>query len=164
MELHGDRVVLRSLAEAQVARLAEIGGEPEVARWWAGIDEAYLREELVAGLSFAILSEGELAGLIQFYEELEPEFRHAGMDLFLGSAFQDRGLGTDTVRTMARYLIRERGHHRLTIDPAAHNDRAIRCYENVGFRRVGIMREYWLDPDGVQRDGLLLDLLASELA
>ncbi len=147
-----------------MARLAEIGGEPEVARWWAGIDEAYLREELVAGLSFAILSEGELAGLIQFYEELEPEFRHAGMDLFLGSAFQDRGLGTDTVRTMARYLIRERGHHRLTIDPAAHNDRAIRCYENVGFRRVGIMREYWLDPDGVQRDGLLLDLLASELA
>jgi hypothetical protein len=25
------------------------------------------------------------------------------------------------------------------------------------------MREHWLDPEGVWRDGLLLDLLASEL-
>ena len=63
---------------------------------------------------------------------------------------------------MARHLIHDRGHHRLTIDPAAHNERAIRCYEKVGFKRVGIMREYWLDPEGVWRDGLLLDLLARE--
>ena len=49
------------------------------------------------------------------------------------------------------------------IDPAADNERAIRCYEKAGFRRVGIMREHWLDPDGAWRDGLLMDLLASEL-
>ena len=49
------------------------------------------------------------------------------------------------------------------IDPAAHNERAIRCYEKVGFKRVGVMREYWRDPEGVWRDGLLLDLLADEL-
>lgn len=60
-------------------------------------------------------------------------------------------------------MIDDRGHHRITIDPAAHNDRAIRCYEKVGFKRVGVMREYWLDADGVRRDGLLLDLLAAEL-
>ncbi len=164
MELHGDRVVLRPLAEEDLVALAELGCESETARWWAGIDEPYLREELKAGLSFAILLEGEVAGMIQYYEELDDEFRHAGMDLFLGTRFQDRGLGTDTVRTMARYLVREREHHRLIIDPAADNERAIRVYEKVGFRPVGIMREYWRDPDGVWRDGLLLDLLASELA
>ena len=168
MELHGDRVVLRPLAEEHLSALVELGREQEVARWWAGIDEAYLRAELAAGLSFAVVAPGafgqrEVAGLIQYYEEEDEEFRHAGMDLFLGSAFQGRGLGSDAVRTLARYLVRERGHHRLIIDPAADNDRAIRCYEKVGFRRVGIMREYWRDPAGVQRDGLLLDLLASEL-
>ncbi len=163
MELLGDRVVLRPLAEQHLPALAELGRDPEVARWWPGIDEPSLREELAAGLSFAIVAEGEVAGVVQFYEELDEQFRHAGLDLFLGPPFRDRGLGTDTVRTMVRYLIHERGHHRLIIDPAAHNERAIRCYENVGFRRVGVMREYWLDPDGVRRDGLLLDLLASEL-
>ena len=101
--------------------------------------------------------------MIQHYEETDEEFRHAGIDLFLGAPYHGRGLGTDAVRTMARHLIDDRGHHRLTIDPAAHNERAIRCYEKVGFKRVGVMREYWLDAEGVWRDGLLLDMLAAEL-
>jgi aminoglycoside 6'-N-acetyltransferase len=163
VELRGDRVVLRPLAEADVARVVELGRDPDVARWWRGIDDPYVREKVTDGVTFAILDDGEVAGMIQYHEEDDEEYRHAGMDLFLGTPFQDRGLGTDTVRTMARYLIEERGHHRLTIDPAAHNDRAIRCYEKAGFRRVGVMREYWLDPDGVWRDGVLLDLLAPEL-
>ncbi len=164
MELYGDRVILRPLAEQDVARIVELGSDSEVARWWAGIDEQYVREKVVEGLTFAVVSDGEVAGMIQFHEEDDEEYRHAGMDLFLGTRFQDRGLGTDTVRTMARYLVREREHHRLIIDPAADNERAIRVYEKLGFRPVGIMREYWRDPDGVWRDGLLLDLLASELA
>ena len=93
----------------------------------------------------------------------QPDFRHAGIDIFLSAGFQGRGLGPDAVRTVARHMIDDRGHHRLTIDPAADNAYAIRCYEKVGFRRVGVMREYWRDPDGVWRDGLLLDLLAKEL-
>jgi aminoglycoside 6'-N-acetyltransferase len=67
------------------------------------------------------------------------------------------------VRALARHLIEERGHHRLTIDPAADNEAAIRAYERVGFRRVGLMREYWRAPDGTWRDGLVMDLLAREL-
>ena len=35
--------------------------------------------------------------------------------------------------------------------------------EKVGFRPVGITREYWRSPDGEWRDGLLMDLLAREL-
>ena len=163
MELRGDRVVLRPLAEEDVARIVELGTDPEVARWWAGIDETYIREKVTDGVTFAILDGGEVAGMIQYHEEDNEEYRHAGMDLFLGTPFQDRGLGTEAVRTLARHLIETRGHHRLTIDPAASNERAIRCYEKVGFRRVGVMREYWLDPGGVWQDGVLLDLLAPEL-
>ena len=90
-------------------------------------------------------------------------YRHAGIDLFLGAPYQDRGLGTDTVRTLARHLVHDRGHHRLTIDPVAHNARAIRAYEKAGFRPVGVMREYQREPDGTWSDGLLMDLLAREL-
>jgi aminoglycoside 6'-N-acetyltransferase len=56
-----------------------------------------------------------------------------------------------------------RGHHRFTIDPAAHNEHAIRAYEAVGFRPVGRMRDYERAPDGTWHDGLLMDLLVSEL-
>ena len=63
----------------------------------------------------------------------------------------------------SHFLIDERGHHRLTIDPAAHNTNAIKAYERVGFRPVGVMRKYERGPDGEWHDGLLMDMLAEEL-
>jgi aminoglycoside 6'-N-acetyltransferase len=56
-----------------------------------------------------------------------------------------------------------RGHHRITIDPAVANERAIRAYEGVGFKQVGVMRRYERGADGDWHDGLLLDLLPEDL-
>jgi aminoglycoside 6'-N-acetyltransferase len=166
VELRGERVVLRPLRVEDAPRLAELAADPEVARWWPDLDERELvkkAERRPGAAGFAVLHDGEIVGLVQYHEELDREYRHAGIDLFIGAPFQDRGLGADTVRTIARHLVDDRGHHRLTIDPVAHNARAIRCYEKVGFRRVGVLREYQREPDGTWRDGLLLDLLAREL-
>ena len=163
--LRGRSVVVRPLRADDVARVAEIQAEPGVVRWWGPPDEADLRRQADGSAdekAFAIEWEGELVGLIQYHEENDPDFRHAGIDVFLTEGAQGRGLGTDAVRTLARYLIDERGHHRLTIDPAAENAPAIRTYEKVGFRTVGVMREYWLSPEGTWQDGLLMDLLARE--
>jgi len=62
-----------------------------------------------------------VVGLVQYHEEDDPMYRHAGIDIFLSEDVQGQGLGTEAVRTMAEYLIRERGHHRLVIDPAAQH-------------------------------------------
>jgi aminoglycoside 6'-N-acetyltransferase len=164
--LEGERVLLRPLEPGDVGRLTEIGAEPEVARWWGEITREHLlakaegRDEATA---FAVEHGGELIGLAQFSEPGEDEFEHANIDLFLTSTVHGRGLGRDAVRTLARWLVDECGHHRLTIDPALANEQAIRAYEAVGFKRVGVLRRYWRDPDGVWQDGLLLDLLAEEL-
>ncbi|MFF8941726.1 aminoglycoside 6'-N-acetyltransferase [Streptomyces sp. NPDC014864] len=156
MELRGERVVLRSVADGDGESLDRIVREPEVAAWWSPPDD-------YAGM-LAVVLEGEVIGAVQFEEETDPEFRHAGIDVFLTARQHGKGLGTDTVRTLARWLVRERGHHRLTIDPAAANTAAIRCYRRVGFKPVGIMRAYWRDHrTGAWQDGLLMDLLAHEL-
>jgi aminoglycoside 6'-N-acetyltransferase len=167
VELRGERVVLRTLVDSDVARLVEIGREPEFSRWWPDLDETNLVEK-AAGASgavvFTITLGEEVVGIAQFYEEDDRQYRHAGIDLGLATAWQGQGLGTDTVQTLVRHLVHERGHHRVVIDPAAHNHRAIRCYEKAGFRRVGVMRRYERDADGSWHDGLLMDLLADELA
>jgi aminoglycoside 6'-N-acetyltransferase len=111
----------------------------------------------------AIEVEGEVIGIVQYAEEDEPEYRHAGIDIAIHPDWHGRGLGAETIRTVARYLFEERSHHRLTIDPAAHNERAIRSYERVGFKPVGILRQYERGPDGIWHDGLLMDLLRDEL-
>ena len=66
------------------------------------------------------------------------------------------------MRLVIEHLIAERGHHRFTIDPAAANERAIRAYQRLGFKRVGVMRRYERGADGSWHDGLLMDLLADE--
>ena len=67
------------------------------------------------------------------------------------------------MRLVIAHLIAERGHHRFTIDPALANERAIRAYEAVGFRRVGVMRRYERGLDGTWHDSLLMDLLVDEI-
>ncbi len=172
--LHGTAVVLRPAGAEDLPTLVDILDEPGVAawwgqgdvvRWWRDGDATRVRESLLGsdGRAFAIVVDGVVAGLVQWWEEDDPDYRHAGIDIFLGSDHQGRGLGVDAVRTMARHLLEDRGHHRLTIDPAAANARAIAAYRRVGFRPVGVMRRYERTPEGGWRDGLLMDLLAGEL-
>lgn len=167
MALEGRRVHLRPATPTDAEAFAAILSDPTVHPWWQAADAAADarrladRDDEVA--VWAIEVDGALIGIIQAHEETDPRYRHAGIDIVLASAGQDRGLGSDAVRTVARWLIDERGHHRLTIDPAASNERAIRAYGRVGFRPVGVMRHYEGDLDGTWHDGLLMDLLADEL-
>jgi aminoglycoside 6'-N-acetyltransferase len=168
VELRGGQVRLRPVAGGDAARLTEIVTHPGVAAWWPGYDLDRVRRELVAPddgtVTFAVEADGQVIGLVQYLEEQEPDYRHASIDVFLHPDWHGRGLGADAVRTLARHLFEQRGHHRLTIDPAAHNRRAIRSYERVGFRPVGVMRRYERGPDGTWHDGLLMDLLPEDLA
>jgi aminoglycoside 6'-N-acetyltransferase len=166
--LRGQRVVLRPVGDDDVAILRAILDEPAVARWWGprqpGVDVAmdWLDGDQDTTV-LAIELDGQVVGSIQFAEESDPDYRHAGIDLFLASTVHGQGLGPDAIRTVARHLFEERGHHRLTIDPSAANERAIRAYASVGFRPVGVMRRYERGPDGTFHDGLLMDLLREEL-
>jgi aminoglycoside 6'-N-acetyltransferase len=162
--LRGERVLLRRGRPEDADRLFQIRNEPEVARRWGSDDiEEEVREEFIGtDEGFVIEVDGQVVGAIQYQEENDPMYRHAGMDIFLTTSRHGEGLGTEAVRVLARYLFEERGHHRLTIDPAADNVAAIRAYEKVGFRRVGIMRKYERGPDGTWHDGLLMDMLEED--
>jgi aminoglycoside 6'-N-acetyltransferase len=158
-------VTIRALTEADADALAASLEDPSIARWWTplGTLEERARELRNEGRAFAIEVDGELAGWIGYEEELEPNFRYGSLDIFLRPEFQARGHGSAALRLAARWLIDERGHHRITIDPAADNDRAIRAYRAVGFRDVGVMRRYGRLGDGRWGDHLLMELLAEEL-
>src|SRR5439155_10134785 len=145
------------------AELRRILATPEVRRWWDDPNPGFPWTDDPEATRLTIEVDSAVAGLIQFSEELDPKYRHAGIDLFLDPALHGRGLGTEALRRVVRHLIDERGHHRITIDPAAANVAAIRTYEKVGFRRVGVMRRYERDTGGEGwHDGLMMELLAGE--
>jgi aminoglycoside 6'-N-acetyltransferase len=175
--LEGSLVRLRPVVPDDLPPLLRILDEPDVARWWRRAE--WERVDELGAVTFAIelkaagavsgaggvavaAGGGTVAGCIQFSEETDPDYFSASVDIFVGTAAQGRGVGPDAMRTLIQWLFDVRGHHRLTVDPAAENDRAVRVYEKLGFRPVGVLRRYERTEDGVWRDALLMELLAED--
>jgi aminoglycoside 6'-N-acetyltransferase len=163
--LRGERLLLRTLTESDVAPLAAVLADPEITPWWGTYDEERVRADMAGDDSYmlAVELEGELIGVVQVTEETDPDDPSAALDIAIRSDQHARGVGREALRVVIDHLIRERGHHRFTIDPATGNERAIRSYAALGFRPVGVMRRAERAPDGSWRDALLMDLLADEL-
>jgi aminoglycoside 6'-N-acetyltransferase len=150
------------MQEPDVARLAEIAAEPEIWQRWGEVSEADLREKLFGPddvTALVVELDGKVAGLIQYHEETDPDYRHAGVDMFLSGRARGQGYGREALLLLAGHLFEERGRHRLTVDPSADNEPAIRCYTAAGFRTVGVMRRYERGRDGSFHDGLLMELV-----
>jgi aminoglycoside 6'-N-acetyltransferase len=163
--LHGERVTLRPLGPADTEALGAMFALPLIAEAWPGDNiarlESHLSDDGVVGM--VVEHGGQVIGFIQYYEEDDPNYRHAGIDVVLHPDWCDRGLGSDAVRTLARHLFDDLGHHRIMIDPRVTNLRAVASYRKVGFRDVGVMRRYERANDGTWHDALLMDLLRDEL-
>jgi len=157
--LHGDRVQLRPVLEPDVDRLVAIRCSPSVTRWWGELDEPSWPLADQGTEARAVWVGEALVGFVQWHEEADPRYRHAGLDLFLAEEAQGCGLGREVVSVVVEHLL-SLGHHRVVIDPATANEAAIACYAACGFRPVGVMRQYERDGDGVGwHDGLLMELV-----
>lgn len=140
--------------------LRALHATPEVASWWDLPDTGFPMSDEPDAQRLTIRHGGEIAGLIQYEELPEPKYRSASIDIFVGPEFHNLGIGTRAIGMVLEILIDERGHHRITIDPAAHNHAAIRCYEKAGFERVGILRLAERDSDGAGwHDSLMMEFV-----
>ncbi len=164
--LQGDKVMLRRAVLADLDAMVAIRSMPEVRQRWRGED---LTAEFIHDVNstdmtlLAVVLEGEIVGGIQWAEETDPDYRHASIDIYVRPDMHGQGIGPDAIRTLANHLFTAHDHHRISIDPAADNTAAIRCYTKVGFQPVGILRHYERGPNGDWHDGLLMDLLPEDL-
>lgn len=154
----GHELTLRALTPDDAPELKRIHAAPAVARWWDRPEEDFPLGDEPEQARLTLLVDGRVAGLIQYWEEPTPRYRHATIDLFLDPPLHGRGIGAEALRLLIEHLTAERGHHRLTIDPALDNAAAIRCYEKAGFRRVGVLHGYEHRGGGDYRDALLMEL------
>jgi aminoglycoside 6'-N-acetyltransferase len=147
--IEGPRLRLRPLTRADLPELRRCS-DPEVERFWgrAAADDDELWTEAVAPgcgavFPFVVEEEGRGVGVMQYPHDCDrPEDEwQAGIDIYLGAdGSRDRGVCTEAVRTLLRYLFEVKGVHRVTIDPEVGNARAIRSYEKAGFRFEGVLR------------------------
>lgn len=114
---------------------------------------------------FAIISETieghELIGTVELMNIREFD-RSATAGIFIGkNNKRGHGIGTEALNLLVEYGFLYLNLHSINLSVLADNPRAIRCYEKVGFKECGRMREARFI-GGKYRDVIYMDLLASE--
>lgn len=156
-------ISFRPLAASDFTMLHEWLHRPHVSQWWgdpgtyAQVEQDYLLHTTIASTTrgYIALLENKPIGFIQSYvvmgsgdgwweQETDPGAR--GIDQFLANREQlGRGLGSAMIHTFVDRLFQDPAVTKVQTDPSPQNDRAIRCYQRVGFVAVGGVNT----PDGL---------------
>lgn len=155
----GPLVTLRLPEAGDLAPLVAILEEPEVAEWWVGYTPERVQAEMIDApdVTRIIEVEGQTAGMLYVLRGEDPEYPTTVIHLFLATRFRGRRIGEEALALAIRGEFAA-GITRITLDPNAKNEGAIRSYERLGFQRIGILRDYQVRPGGTLDDALFMDL------
>lgn len=164
--LRGERVVLRPLAAGDLRRCVKWFSDPEILRFLARSAPVTLAEEerwfhdyerRADEQIFAIEIEGRHIGNLGLHK-IDHAHRKAEIGIVIGEpTFWAKGIGTEAMRVALRYAFDELGMNKVSLDVLEYNERAIKTYERVGFRREGIHRE------DVYKDGRFVNVVRMSL-
>ena len=80
-----------------------------------------------------------------------------GVDQFIGEPeFWGKGIGTNFMKLVVEYLFNHKGADAVILDPHTNNQRAIRCYQKVGFDVIKLLPQHELH-DGEMVDCYLME-------
>ena len=111
------------------------------------------------GLKFAILDDGELAGVVALSNVVYDAFRSANLGYWVDAGRNGRGLATRAVGALAERAFGSLGLHRLEAGTLVDNVASQRVLEKNGFELIGLARNY-LHIGGDWRDHLLFQRTA----
>lgn len=164
---------IRKLEEEDKHILVKWLSDPAVLEFYEGRDNPFDLEKVKeifyepVGHTVKCIVEfkNEQIGYIQFYQ-LDDETRTLygymkenvyGLDQFIGEVkYWNRGIGTLLVTSMVKFLIEEQKANRVVMDPQTRNLRAVKCYENSGFKKIKLLPQRELH-EGEYRDCWLME-------
>ena len=167
----GTLVRLRAIEEDDLRSIHDMFNDAEVQRtisvnwpvplagtrqWWEG------SRANPTTANFAIETvAGELVGVCGL-EGIDGAVRSAGLGIWIGKPYWDRGYGTDAVRTLCRFGFREMNLQRVGLAVYDNNPRGVRVYEKIGFKEEGRRRRGHF-VEGHHVDVIVMGLLAEDL-
>jgi RimJ/RimL family protein N-acetyltransferase len=117
------------------------------------------------GDHFAIIDaqKDQLIGMGGFFNT-NASMQTADVGIFIGDkTYWGQGYGTEALTLILDFGFNVRNYHNVGLQVKEFNQRAIRSYQKIGFKTIGVRRE--VEPLGGTRYGhVYMDLLASEFA
>ncbi len=150
--LIGLRCFLRPLERDDAPTLAPFLNDSEVTRTLAFLRpvstaaesefiDAIAKDANQVVLGICDAADDALVGVTGIHR-IDPVNRHGFFGLFIGDrARWGRGLGTEVTRLMTGFAFESLNLNRVYLHAVAHNERGIRAYRRVGFRKEGLLRE-----------------------
>lgn len=103
---------------------------------------------------------GISAGFALFNELTHPNLQIEIRRLALDQT--DKGLGQEFIKDLVHFGLKDCGKHRVWLDVAPNNARAIRSYAKAGFRQDHNARNVWQRPDGVSVELLVFNFVRTD--
>ena len=168
--LHGERVDLHTVVEADAEFIARGRNDPAVRPWLPrsrphAVTEA--REDVEGymsddseGLSLLACVDGDPIGLVSMFM-VEADSGRAFIGAWFVPEAQGKGYGTDAVDRLVEYGFDERRLHRIGATARADNDASRATLDKLGFVQEGRHREHYYI-EGTYVDQITYGLLESE--
>ena len=92
------------------------------------------------GQCFWIIVNGRKIGQVN-YNKIDLQNKKVEVDIIIGSEEDmSKGYGSDSLRTLMKYLFEKLGVNKIWIEARGNNPRAIKAYEKAGFKKEGLLR------------------------
>lgn len=85
----------------------------------------------------------------------------AEIGIFLGKKFWGKGYGSDGMNLLIKFVFEQMNINKVKLNVYSFNKRAIRCYEKLGFKLEGVLRQE-LFRDGQYHDIHIMGILKDE--
>jgi len=167
----GDRIYLSPISLEDIDVFMNWVNDPEMAyftmfhsRIISLLNEKETVESLAkGGNTFSIVTqeENKVIGNCSFFRINESD-RTAEIGIIIGEKdYWGKGYGSDALRLLLKFGFENRNYNNICLHVYSFNERAIACYEKVGFKKQGICREA-LIRGNKKYDLVYMDILADE--
>jgi RimJ/RimL family protein N-acetyltransferase len=98
------------------------------------------------------------AGLLRMFRP----WRNTDLTIIIGEKDAwGKGYGTEVGHLLLDYAFRRLGFHRISMGVVGFNERALRFWESLGFKREGVQRDVYYYDDEFS-DGIMMSILEDE--
>lgn len=167
-------LIIRNLEHSDKALIEKWLSDNQVLKYYEGrnnpYDEAMVEAKFYNGNTDETRCMIEYSkvpiGYIQFYPVSEEVYKEYGLnfqgiifgtDQFIGETkYWGRGIGKILMKSMVNFLAAEKSARKIILDPECWNERAVKCYEKCGFRKVKLLPKHEMH-EGELRDCWLME-------
>ncbi len=157
------RLILRPVTVSDAPRIAELGGDWDVASMTSRMPYPYTLDsahQWIEGLAngekvFAIEREGVLIGITGF--TATPDGTSAEVGYWLGKSYWRQGIATEAAHALINHCFKKEGLRTITCGHFDDNPASARVIEKLGFDRIGTS-QCWCEARRLDRPAIRYEL------